>query len=337
MKVLVTGGLGFLGSHLCLLMSQKGMTPVAMDMWDEGTRHHLNGLNTLLGHPTRFVEGWSGDPELLRRVLGAERFDAVVHLEPGVAIARPGDSLDTRIAQTLDPMACLLNEMENQGVLQLHVASSAEVYAGSIDRRPLTEQSVRMPSSPRGVHHIILEELVRELPLLDAAWRVGVYRFFSLAGGHESGLLGPLDARELQQLLPQLCKTATDGLATSIRCDLPTEDGSGVHDFIHVEDAAAAIVAGLQTANTYGDSFTVNVGTGMATSELDMVKRMGHTTLRELAWSRRFGAPGAAPCLVADMSYAHEVLGWRARKSVQEICDTTWAWFLTNQTRVQAT
>ena len=336
MKVLVTGGLGYPGAHLCLQMLQLGIDVVALDQWNEFTSLRMEGLTRLLGRPVRYAEGRADDPEVLRQLLGSEGIQAVVHLEQPMCFENVSCHSPVYVSLVLEPIACLINEMDNAGVFQLHVASSADVYGPVPSPTPIRESAPRLPEHPRGVKHLMLEELVAGLPRGDRRWTVGTYRLFGVSGSHPSTLLGPLRPDEQDQFLNRSCQAAVNGTPAETSSDLPTEDGSPVRDLIHVDDAATALLAGVLCMHTYGDSFTVNVGTGKGVTELQILDALRQEARREVAWRRRTASPATPAWQVADTAYATEVLGWRARRSLTDICQTTWAWFNTNRARLSA-
>lgn len=335
MKVLVTGGLGYPGAHLCLQMLQQGIDVVALDQWNESSRLQLEGLVRLVGRPVRYVEGRSGDAEVVRHLLVSEQVQAVVHLEPPGWFENDSGRRHTHMSQVLDPMACLLNEMDRAGVFQLHVASSADVYGAAPSPTPIRESAPRLPDDPGGIFHYMVEELLAGLPRGDRRWTVGTYRLFGVSGSHPSALLGPLQPHERDLFLNRACRAAADGTPAETTSELLTEDGSPVRDLIHVDDAAAALLAGVLCLDTYGDSFTVNVGTGQGVSELQMLDALRQAAGRDVAWHPRGASPATPAWQIADVAYATEVLGWRARRSLDDICQTAWAWFNTNRARLQ--
>lgn len=336
MKVLVTGGLGYPGAHLCLQMLQQGVDVVALDQWSDSSRIQLQGLQRLLGRRLRLVEGQSSDPDVVRRLLASERIQAVVHLEQPAWFEKTDDQPSLQMTQALEPMACLLNEMDNAGVFQLHVASSAHVYGSPPSSTPIRESAPTRPDDPSGVLHLMIEELLNGLPRADRRWTVGVYRLFGIGGCHPSGLLSPMTPGDPGQFLNRACLAAAHGTPAETNSQLPTEDGSPVRDLIHVDDAAAALLAGILCMDTYGDSFTVNIGTGKGVSELQTLDAVRQTAGRHVAWLPCMASSDTPAWQVADMAYATEVLGWRAQRSLNDICRTAWAWFDMNRARLQA-
>ncbi len=335
MKVLVTGGLGYPGAHLCLQMLRRGIDVVALDQWNESSQLQLEGLVRLVGRPVRYVEGRSGDAEVVRHLLASERVHAVVHLEPPGRFQNDNGRRHGHMSQLLEPMACLLNEMDHAGVFQLHVASSADVYRPAPSPTPICESAPRLPDQPGGIFHFMVEELLAGLPRGDRRWTVGTYRLFGVSGSHPSALLGPLQPHERNRFLDRACLAAADGTPCETTSELLTEDGSPVRDLIHVDDAAAALLAGVLCMDTYGDSFTVNVGTGQGVSELQMLDALRQAAGRDMAWHPRMASPATAAWQIADVAYATEVLGWRARRSLHDICQTDWTWFNTHRARLQ--
>ena len=325
-KVLVTGGLGHIGSHTALALSAAGHEPVLLDnLWNAAPRT-LGALRALAGRQLAFVEGDVRDAALLDRLLRGGAFSAVVHLAglKGAAAAFGGAAVqhDVNVAGT----ACLAGRMSAWGVRTLVFGSSAAVYGAA--SAPLHEDAPTAPATPYGRSKLAAERLLREAQASEPGWRIAVLRCFNAAGAHPSGRLGEDPAGAPDSLLGRLGRTAL-GLRGEVAVfggDWPTPDGTCVRDYVHVVDVARAYVLAAERAGRVAGVAVFNVGAGRGGSVLEALRayeRASGRTIPHRIAGRRAGDVAVA---CAEPSRIRGELGWRATRGIGRICADDWRW-----------
>ena len=340
MRVLVTGGAGYVGSHTVLRLLGAGHDVVVVDDFSRGVPAALERVETLAGRPVPVHVFDTADIDALERLFDAEGFDAVLHLagikSPGARGVRPLDSYETNLGTTFTLLRC----MAWYGVDRLVVSSSAAVYGEGRDL-PHGEDAPLAPTGPVGRSHAMNEQILRDV-VGDAgpALRVGVVRAFSAAGAHPSGALGPDRTGASAGLLTAIAETAA-GLREQLEVhgdDHPTPDGTAMRDYVHVDDLAAGYVAALTALDDADRQLsTWNLGSGRPTSVLELVRAFEAATGR--AVPHRVTARRADDVAVsyADVARADAELGWRATRSVEEVCLDLWRWHQRNPSGYPAT
>jgi len=318
-RYLITGGAGYIGSHVVRRLLEQGAEVVVLDDLSTGRREVVGDA--------RFVEGSLNDAALLDRLFSAERFDGVAHL---AALALVGESVSDPAAYyrtNVEGSLCLLEAMRRHDSQTLVFSSSAAVY-GEPEIVPIPEDHPLNPTNPYG-------ETKRVIELALAAYREAyglryvALRYFNAAGAHSSGELGEQRTHETH-LLPRLLLAARDGapIVPIFGDDYPTDDGTCVRDYVHVEDLAEAHVAALERLRS-GElkGISLNLGSGSGYSVQQIVDAVGRLTGRQppTCFSpRRAGDPAV---LVADSSRATALLGWNAKYSdLESIVDSAWRW-----------
>ena len=326
MKVLVTGGTGYIGSHVALELLAGGHEVVLFDNLANSRREPVRTLRELSGRPVRFVEGDVRHAAALDAVLAAGGFAAVVHLAAlkaaRASFADPAACFDTNVGGT----AVLADRMSAHGVRALAFASSASVYRSS--SAPLGEASATAPASPYGESKLRAEEVLREARATDPSLRIAILRCFNVGGAHESGRLGEEAGGAPENLLPRLARVALrlDERIEIFGGDHGTPDGTCVRDYVHVADVARAFVAALAHLDAAPGPLTVNLGSGRGRSVLEAVHAYARTCGRAIAFRLAGPRPGDAPVVRADASRARAVLGWVSRAELERICVDCWRW-----------
>lgn len=328
--ILVTGGAGFIGSHICVALSAGGYTPLILDNFSNGDPGVVERLGRITGRPPRCIRGDVRDRALLDRLFREECVEGVIHLG-GVKAASDGLS---------DPIAChennvvgsftLIAAMRAASVKNLIFASSAAVY-GSPDVSPVPESAACRPSSPYGRTKREIERALTALCVADPAWRVTVLRYFNPAGAHESGLIGEFPCGTPLHLVSAVCQAAA-GLGQTFKVqgsDYPTWDGTTIRDYVHVMDIARAHVLALdhmQQRPWQQGLQTLNLGTGRGHSVLDVVRAVERVSGRQVACELGPRRVGDVPACWANPSMALATLGWRASGNLEAICRDSWCW-----------
>ena len=327
-NVLVTGGLGYIGSHTAVALAEAGYRPVIVDNLSNARTSVLARIRSLA--PKAEVPFHRADVRehaAMARVLRAEGIEAVLHFAGlkavGESVEQPLAYYDNNVGGTV----ALLTTMAGLGVRGMVFSSSATVY-GEPERLPFTEEHALRPVSPYAKCKLIIEHILADHAAADASFRYVTLRYFNPIGAHPSGRIGE-DPRGIpNNLLPYVAQVAI-GRRPSLRVwgrDYATRDGTGVRDYIHVIDLARGHVAALEFLERDAGSLTVNLGTGRGTSVLEVVRAFERASGRPIALEFHPRRAGDVAEFYADASRATEALGWRAQLSLDEACADAWRW-----------
>lgn len=327
-SVLVTGGTGYIGSHTALQLMQRGEQVVLLDNLINSSPRVLERMAQISGKRPVFVEGDIRDRALLQRICQDEAVGAVIHFAGLKAVgegqAQPLRYYDNNVAGSV----ALFEAMEAAGVHTLIFSSSATVY-GDPGYARFDEQTPLAPVNVYGRTKRMVEDILRDAARAQPLWQVALLRYFNPVGAHVSGLMGENPAGIPNNLMPFIAQVAV-GRREKLSVfgnDYPTPDGTGVRDYIHVEDLAAAHLAALDKLREGQERFlTLNLGTGRPYSVLEMIaafeKASGRTVPYEIVARR----PGDIAACYADPSLAKTVLGWQAKHDIVRMCEDTWRW-----------
>ncbi|MDP2370716.1 UDP-glucose 4-epimerase GalE [Rhodoferax sp.] len=335
-RVLVTGGAGYIGSHTCLELLQAGHHVTVLDNLCNSSLESLKRVESLAGRSLTFMQGDIRDFELLRRVLVGPNnecpaFDAVVHFAGlkavGESVSQPLAYFDNNLSGTV----CLLRAMTEAGVKTLVFSSSATVY-GDPASVPISEDFPRSATNPYGRSKLVIEDMLADLYRSDPAWRIARLRYFNPVGAHVSGLIGEDPSGAPNNLMPYVSQVAI-GRREYLQVfggDYPTPDGTGVRDYIHVADLAsghlAAIRALWQADSQTGCLLTVNLGTGVGVSVLDLVKAFERASGRPVPYRIVARRAGDVAACYANPVLAQTLLGWRTQRNLADMCADAWRW-----------
>ncbi|AKH19729.1 UDP-glucose 4-epimerase GalE [Sedimenticola thiotaurini] len=331
MKILVTGGAGYIGSHTCVELLEAGHEVVVIDNLCNSSRVSLDRVATLTGRTVSFVEGDIRDPAALLPILERGDVDAVIHFAGlkavGESVEIPLSYYQNNITGTL----ALLEGMVETGVKRLVFSSSATVY-GDPDSLPITEDFPLSASNPYGRSKLVIEEMLRDIQAADEAWNISILRYFNPVGAHESGLIGE-DPRGIpNNLMPYIAQVAAGRLEqlSVFGGDYPTPDGTGVRDYIHVVDLARGHLAALERLQGNPGLMVHNLGTGKGYSVLEMIRAFESASNRPVAYRVVDRRPGDIAACYADPGLAFRELGWRAERGLEQMCQDTWRWQSSN-------
>ena len=328
MNVLLTGGTGFIGSHTAVELIAAGHSVVIADNLANSSASVVDRIEQITGTRPKFYQIDVADKAALSRPFDENELDAVVHFAGlkavGESVAKPllyyRNNLDTTLA--------LLEVMASHGCKRFIFSSSATVY-GMTNKVPFTED---MPAggctNPYGWTKFMIEQILRDAAVADPAMSVVLLRYFNPIGAHESGLIGEAPNGIPNNLMPYLCQVAAGKLPrlNVFGDDYPTPDGTGVRDYIHVVDLAKGHAAALTYSAAHTGAEVFNLGTGRGSSVLDLVKSFEKVNGLKLPYviaPRRAG--DIAECY-ADASKAERLLGWKAEKSLDDMCRDSWNW-----------
>lgn len=324
--VLLTGGAGYIGSHTYLALHAAGWTPVVLDDFSNSTPLVLERLQHLTQQPVLYQEGSVNDTALVEALLKRHHIRAVIHLagykSVAESVAQPLKYYANNIGGTLS----LLHAMRAVDCRVLVFSSSATVYGAGV-ASPIAENAARSYTNPYGHSKLVCEDILQTLGLSEANWRIGVLRYFNPVGAHPSGLIGEDPRGTPNNLMPYIAQVAAGKrpYLNVYGADYATPDGTGVRDYIHVQDLAEGHLAALQ-ALQQTPSFTVNLGSGQGHSVLDVVRAFRLCSGREVPYQIAARRSGDVAQSYADPRKAQQLLGWRAVRSLQEMCADAWRW-----------
>ena len=328
LRVLVTGGTGYIGSHTCLQLIAAGMTPVLLDNFCNSKPSVMDRIEQLSGQRPTLYRGDIRDADLLDRIFAEQSIDAVIHFAGlkavGESMQKPLEYYENNVSGTL----VLLQAMRRANVKNFLFSSSATVY-GDPQQVPITEESPTLQATnPYGQSKLTVELMVKDFARSAPDWSLTLLRYFNPVGAHPSGLMGEDPQGIPNNLMPYIAQVAV-GRREHLSVfggDYPTPDGTGVRDYIHVLDLADGHVAALRAKCQQPGVHIYNLGTGQGYSVLDMVAAFSRACGRALPYvitERRAG--DIAQCW-ADPTKASQELGWQARRSLDDMTADTWRW-----------
>ena len=328
MKVLVTGGAGYIGSHTCVELIEAGHEPVVIDNLVNSNPESLNRVKMITGKEVPFYEGDVRDEVLLNTIFSEHDIGCVIHFAGlkavGESVAKPLEYYENNLCSTMT----LCRVMGKRGVKRIVFSSSATVYSGD-NEMPLRETSkTGNCTNPYGWTKYMGEQILRDLTVADPEWSVVLLRYFNPVGAHESGLIGEHPNGIPNNLMPFISQTAIGKRhhLSVFGNDYDTHDGTGVRDYIHVVDLAKGHVAAIaHLLKTPGES-VFNLGTGTGYSVLDMVKAFETANNIPVPYEIAPRRPGDLATCYADPAKSAEVLGWKATKDQTDMCRDTWNW-----------
>jgi len=340
MNILLTGGAGYIGSHTFIALREAGFEPVILDNFANSHPVVLARLEQITGKPVRLERGDVLDTPWVEAVLKRHQPAGVVHFagdkSVGESVTNPLKYFHNNIGGAVSLLRAMtaVSAASADGIAPqpptLVFSSSATVY-GDPATVPITEDFPRSHTNPYGHTKLAIEDMLsalRQGGTASPAWRIGVLRYFNPAGAHPSGLIGEDPADIPNNLMPYVTQVAV-GQRPQVNVfgnDYPTPDGTGVRDFIHVQDLAAGHVAALRTLLDHGKSFTVNLGTGRGVSVLEVVRAVERASGRPVPFAFEPRRPGDVAQCYADASLAKRLLGWEALRSLDEMCADAWRW-----------
>ena len=327
MSILVTGGAGYIGSHTLVRLLEMGESAVVLDSYSNSSPEALRRVKQLTGKDFKAYEGDACDEALLKRIMRENAVESVIHFAGhkavGESVAKPLMYYKNNLESTIS----LLRAMQEEGVKTLIFSSSATVYYRE-DTVPLTEDERLGCINPYGWTKFMNEQIIRDCCVADSELKCVLLRYFNPVGAHPSGLIGEDPSGIPNNLMPYICQTAVgmrDHL-TVFGNDYKTHDGTGVRDYLHVCDLAEGHVCALSYARTHKGCEAINLGTGTGYSVLDVVnafERANGVKIRYEIGPRR---PGDLDECYADPSKALRLLGWQAKRTLEEMCRDGWNW-----------
>ncbi len=327
MRILVTGGAGYIGSHTCVELIEAGMEPVVVDNLCNSKEDTIGRIREITGRTVEFHKVDLLDRAALAEIFSQKPIDAVIHFAGlkavGESVSIPLRYYHNNISGTL----VLCEVMREFGVQTLVFSSSATVY-GDPKSVPIREDFPLSATNPYGRTKLMIEEILRDLYVSDSKWNIALLRYFNPVGAHRSGLIGEDPNGIPNNLVPYIAQVAT-GKLPFLRVfgnDYPTLDGTGVRDYIHVVDLAQGHLRALERLRSRLGIIACNLGTGRGYSVLEMVRAFEKASGKQIPYQITPRRPGDVAACYADPSFAEQELGWRATRDIDEMCADTWRW-----------
>ena len=326
-KILVTGGAGYIGSHTCVELLIAGHEVTVFDNFCNSQPEALARVERITGKKVHVIKGDIRSRPGLTLALRQSRATAVIHFAGlkavGESVEKPLDYYDNNVVGTLR----LLEAMKECRVGTLVFSSSATVY-GNPQQLPLTEDHPLSATNPYGQTKLDIENMLRALHQSDPSWRICILRYFNPVGAHESGLIGEDPQGTPNNLLPYVAQVAI-GRREFLNIwgnDYATPDGTGVRDYIHVVDLAQGHLQALERLERHAECTAVNLGTGTGYSVLDMVFAFEKASSKSVSFKIAQRRAGDIASCYADPGQALVLLGWRAERSLDQMCEDAWRW-----------
>ena len=325
MKVLVTGGAGYIGSHTCVELLNAGYEIVIVDNFVNSKPEALDAIRQITGKGFAFYEADLRDREALDKAFCEHDIDAVIHFAGlkavGESVAKPLEYYDNNLYGFI----VLAEVMRAHGVKTFVFSSSATVY-GMNNPVPFNETMPTSATNPYGFTKVMIEQMLRDLAVADPEWKICLLRYFNPIGAHESGLIGEDPNGIPNNLLPFVAKVATGDLKelSIFGNDYDTPDGTGVRDYIHVVDLALGHLAALNYVQQHTGAIPVNLGTGHGTSVLEIVHAFEKASGRKVPYRLAPRRPGDIASCYANTDRAAKLLNWRATRNIDDMCRDGW-------------
>jgi len=326
-KVLVTGGAGYIGSHMCVALLDAGHRVIVVDDHSNSSPLAYDGIRELAPGHLEHHRVDVRDEQALDEVVAGAGIDAVIHFAGlkavGESTVDPLRYYDVNVSGT----ATLVRVLQHHGVRHLVFSSSATVY-GEPEASPISEDAPLRPNNPYGRTKLTAELLLGDLAASDPSWHIALLRYFNPVGAHPSGRIGEDPTGIPNNLMPFAMQVAVGRRPELVVFgdDYPTPDGTCVRDYLHVVDLAEGHLAALDRLADIDGCVPINLGTGTGSSVLEVVRAMSHAVGRDIPFRIGLRRPGDAPVTYADPSRAADVLGWRARRTLDEMCADAWRW-----------
>jgi len=331
-KILVTGGAGYIGSHTTLALLEAGHNVIVLDNLCNSSVESLHRVGGICGKLPEFIQGDIRDRALLDELFASQRISAVLHFaglkSVGESVRKPLDYYDNNVAGSVT----LCQAMAHAGVFNFVFSSSATVY-GEPTQMPIREDfPTGVPTNPYGRSKLMVEDLLQDLAKSDPRWSVALLRYFNPVGAHQSGLIGEDPNGLPNNLLPYVSQVAIGKLKqlSVFGADYPTQDGTGVRDYIHVQDLADGHLCALRTVLQKTGVNIWNLGTGIGYSVLEMIRAFEEASGRAVPYKLVERRPGDIAECWADPTKAANELDWKAKRGLPEMMTDTWRWQAAN-------
>ena len=332
MKILVTGGTGYIGSHTAVELLNSGYEIVIIDNFSNSKSDVLDKIKLITNKDFKFYEGDVCNKDLLRKIFNENKIDAVIHFAGYKAV---GESVKKPIMyyrNNIDSTLSLIEVMNEFNCKKIVFSSSATVY-GNPTTLPIKEDFPLSTTNPYGSTKLMIENILRDLYISDNDWSIALLRYFNPIGAHVSGLIGENPKGIPNNLMPYIVKVANKELneLSIFGNDYDTPDGTGVRDYIHVVDLAKGHIKAIEKILKDKGIDAYNLGTGIGYSVLDLVTTFEKVNNIKVPYKITDRRPGDIASCYADSSYALEKLNWKAEKGIEEMCRDSYNYILNSK------
>lgn len=327
MAILITGGAGYIGSHTCVEMLNSGYDVVVIDNLDNSNAKSIERIEKITGKALKFYKADVRDKSALRKIFTENKIEAVIHFAGlkavGESVKKPIMYYDNNLESTIS----LIEVMNECGVKKIVFSSSATVY-GVTKEMPLKEGMPTGAINPYGRTKLFIEHILRDVFISDNEWSVALLRYFNPIGAHKSGTIGEDPKGIPNNLMPYIAQVAVGRLEKLhvFGNDYKTSDGTGVRDYIHVVDLALGHVKAVEWALKNNGCEEINLGTGKGTTVLELRAAFEKASGVPIPYVIDPRRPGDLDEVYADANKAKELLGWVAKRDIEEMCEDTWRW-----------
>lgn len=327
MSVLVTGGMGYIGSHTTVELLKAGKDVIIIDNLCNSSIVVKDRIKEITGKEVKFYNIDLADKEAVEKVFEENSIESVIDF---VALKAVGESVKNPLEYYMNNMVSflvLLDIMKKNNVKNLVFSSSATVY-GEAKTMPILESFPLTATNPYGRTKLMAEEILRDLAASDSSWNIAILRYFNPIGAHESGIIGEDPNGIPDNLMPYITKVAVGELKelSVFGNDYDTIDGTGVRDYIHVVDIAIGHIRALEKLETNSGLVTYNLGTGNGFSVLQLVKAFSKVSGKEIPYKIAPRRAGDVAICYADPSKANKELNWKAERTLEQMCEDSWRW-----------
>lgn len=327
-KILVTGGCGYIGSHTVLNLLQSGVDVCVIDNFSNSSEHVLQRIYEICGRMPKFIKGDITDAKFLENLFLNDSFESVIHFaglkSVSESIRNPNRYHQNNVYGSLQ----LFSMMKKYDVNKIVFSSSASIY-GIPSVLPIKESSpTNKVTNPYAASKKTIEDILQNIHNENKKWSIINLRYFNPIGAHESGLIGESPTNKPDNIMPLITQAAV-GKLSKIKVygnDYSTRDGTGVRDYVHIEDLADAHLKALEKTLQGSGIYNINIGTGMGYSVLDLIKSFEHASKLKIPYEVYPRREGDVAEIYADPSYANEILKWKAKRGLAEMCKDAWNW-----------
>ena len=325
--ILATGGLGYIGSHTVVKLLQSDYEIVVIDNLSNSNIEASNRIETITGKRPSLIIGDIRNRNVLRRAFAEYHIDAVIHFAGLKAVGESQSNPLMYYDNNVNGSLVLIEEMKHANVKTIVFSSSATVY-GQSESASYSEQTELNPVNVYGRTKLIIENALLDVKNSDSDWHIALLRYFNPAGAHESGLIGEDPAGTPNNLMPFIAQVAVGkrDLLQVFGDDYDTPDGTGLRDYIHVDDLAAGHLAALKKLSTNSDTLTLNLGTGRPYSVFEMIKAFSDVSGRIIPYEIVERRQGDLAQYYANPELAQKTIGWKAAHGIERMCADLWRW-----------
>ena len=326
-KVLVTGGAGYIGSHTVVTLMERGYHAIIVDNLDNSNAEVLNRINSIVGTKPDFIEGDVRDADVLDRVFSSCEIDGVIHFAGLKAVGESVEKPMRYYSNNVEGSISLLKAMDRHDCRKLVFSSSSTVYGDPV-RVPITEDFPLSATNPYGQSKLMIETILRDLANANSQWQFTLLRYFNPVGAHASGLIGEDPNGIPNNLMPYIAQVAVGRLnkLNVFGDDYPTEDGTGVRDYIHVMDLADAHMQALLHFKPDHGCRAYNIGTGNGYSVLQMLQAFEKASGKDVPYSIEARRSGDIAESYANCELSKQEIDWVARRDLDQIMKDQWNW-----------